>query len=396
MRLYNTESAQLEPLRVESEPIGVYVCGITPYDTTHLGHAFTYVAFDVLVRALRASGRRLRYVQNVTDVDDDVMKRARELGISWDRLAGKETALYQADMAALNVLPPDVFPRASESIPRIIALVARLLAQGHAYVSGASVYFRVNSRADYGRLSRLPRERMVELSAQRGADPDDPLKHDPLDFLLWQKSAPDEPKWESPWGAGRPGWHIECSAMALQFLGDQVDIHGGGHDLAYPHHESEIAQSESATGVSPFARIWMHVGMLHYNGEKMSKSLRNLVLVRDLLGRYDADSIRALLLGHHYRQPWEYSEDLLQSSAGWVATLKRQAASLPDDVGQGRADDVAAALADDLDTPRALRALEAAVQAGAPGWRKGAELLGLRLQPERAEAKREPRGYPIS
>ena len=394
MRLYNTESAQLEPLRVESEPIGVYVCGITPYDTTHLGHAFTYVAFDVLVRTLRAAGHRVRYVQNVTDVDDDVMKRARELGISWDRLAGKETALYQADMAALNVLPPDVFPRASESIPRIIALVARLLAQGHAYVSGANVYFRVNSRADYGRLSRLPRERMVELSAQRGADPDDPLKHDSLDFLLWQRSAADEPKWESPWGAGRPGWHIECSAMALQFLGDQVDIHGGGHDLVFPHHESEIAQSESATGVSPFARIWMHVGMLHYQGEKMSKSLRNLVLVRDLLGRYDADSIRAVLLEHHYRKPWEYSEDLLQAAAARIARLKARVASLAG--GEGHADEVAAALADDLDTPRALDALESAVQAGVPGWREGAELLGLRLQPETAEAKRQPSGYPIS
>ncbi len=396
MRLYNTESAQLQPLRVESEPIGVYVCGITPYDTTHLGHAFTYVAFDVLVRTLRAAGHRVRYVQNVTDVDDEIMKRARELGTSWDRLAGEETALYQADMAALNVLPPDVFPRASESIPRIIALVARLLAQGHAYVGGGNVYFRINSRADYGRLSRLPRERMIELSAERGADPDDPHKHDPLDFLLWQRSAPDEPSWESPWGAGRPGWHIECSAMALQFLGDQLDIHGGGHDLVFPHHESEIAQSESATGVSPFARIWMHVGMLRYQGEKMSKSLRNLVLVRDLLGRYDADSVRVLLLGHHYRQPWEYSEDLLQSAAGRVATLKRQVASLPDDPGMGRADEVAAALADDLDTPRALSALEAAVQAGAPGWRTAAELLGLRLQPERAEAKRHPSGYPIS
>jgi L-cysteine:1D-myo-inositol 2-amino-2-deoxy-alpha-D-glucopyranoside ligase len=396
MRLYNTESAKVEPLHLESEPIGVYVCGITPYDTTHLGHAFTYIVFDVLVRSLRAAGHRVRYVQNVTDVDDDVLKRARELGTSWDRLAVEETALYQADMAALNVLPPDVFPRASESVPRIIALVARLLSQGHAYVSGGNVYFRVNSRADYGRLSRLPRDRMVELSAQRGADPDDPHKHDPLDFILWQKSAPDEPKWESPWGLGRPGWHIECSAMALQFLGDQVDIHGGGHDLVFPHHESEIAQSESATGVSPFARIWMHVGMLRHQGEKMSKSLGNLVLVHDLLGRYDADSLRVLLLEHHYRESWEYSEDLVEAAAGRVAALKQRVRSLPDGSGSGRADQVAAALADDLDTPRALSALETSVRAGGQGWRRDAELLGLRLQPEAAQAKPHPSRYPVS
>jgi len=396
MRLYNTESAKVEPLRVESEPIGVYVCGITPYDTTHLGHAFTYVVFDVLVRTLRASGRRVRYVQNVTDVDDDVLKRARELGTAWDSLARKETALYQADMAALNVLPPDVFPRASESIPRIIALVARLLAQGHAYVSGGNVYFRVNSRADYGRLSRLPPERMVELSAQRGADPDDPHKHDPLDFILWQKSAPDEPRWESPWGLGRPGWRIECSAMVLQFLGDQVDIHGGGHDLVFPHHESEIAQSESATGVSPFARIWMHVGMLRYQGEKMSKSLGNLVLVHDLLGQYDADTLRVLLLEHHYRESWEYSDGLLRSAAGRVASLRQQVASLPDGSGSGRAGEVSAALDDDLDTPRALSALEVSVRGGGRGWRRDAELLGLRLQPEAAQAKPRPSRYPVS
>src|SRR5438309_5916175 len=181
MRLYNTESAKVEPLRVESEPIGVYVCGITPYDTTHLGHAFTYVVFDVLVRTLRASGRRVRYVQNVTDVDDDVLKRARELGTAWDSLARKETALYQADMAALNVLPPDVFPRASESIPRIIALVARLLAQGHAYVSGGHVYFRGNSPAGYGRLRRRPPERQDELNRHRRARPERPPTPDPLE-----------------------------------------------------------------------------------------------------------------------------------------------------------------------------------------------------------------------
>ncbi len=378
MRLWNTETRSVQPLERRDGPLGVYVCGITPYDTTHLGHAFTYVAFDVLIRALRASGREVRYVQNVTDVDDDIIKRARELGTTWDRLAATETALYQADMAALNVLPPDVFPRASESIGKIIELVGRLVAQGHAYARGGNVYFRVSSVTDYGRLSRLPRDEMVPLSAHRGADPNDPRKQDPLDFLLWQESAPGEPSWESPWGGGRPGWHIECSAMALEHLGEQVDIHGGGADLIYPHHESEIAQSESVTGVRPFARIWMHVGMLRYEGEKMSKSLRNLVLVRDLLGTYDADSIRVTLLRHHYREPWEYTEKELRAASEWVRQLEKTAR--PDGDGIGDVESaVRGALENDLDTPAALQALGQAVERGDPGWRRGAKLLGLRL-----------------
>jgi L-cysteine:1D-myo-inositol 2-amino-2-deoxy-alpha-D-glucopyranoside ligase len=317
-------------------------------------------------------------VQNVTDVDDDIIRRARELGITWDRLATKETALYEADMAALNVRAPDVFPRASQTIPKIIDLVRLLEAQGHAYQRDGNVYFRVGSVTDYGRLSRLGREEMIKLSAQRGADPNDPRKQDPLDFVLWQVSAPDEPRWESPWGEGRPGWHIECSAMALQHLGQQVDVHGGGADLIYPHHESEIAQSESVTGVRPFARIWVHVGMLRYKGEKMSKSLRNLVLVADLLRRFDADSIRVLLLRHHYREEWEYTQDQLEDAAGWTQRL-RQAARGAGDAGGDSPQAVRAALEDDLDTPRALRLLENAVTGGDAGWRSAADLLGLRL-----------------
>jgi L-cysteine:1D-myo-inositol 2-amino-2-deoxy-alpha-D-glucopyranoside ligase len=378
MRLRNTETNGIQPLERRSEPIGLYVCGITPYDTTHLGHAFTYVAFDVLVRVLRAGGQSVRYVQNVTDVDDDIIRRARELGTTWDRLADKETALYAQDMAALNVFAPDVFPRASQTIPKIIALIVRLEAQGHAYQRDGNVYFRVGSVADYGRLSRLSPKEMITLSAQRGADPNDPRKQDPLDFVLWQTSAPGEPRWESPWSVGRPGWHIECSAMALEHLGPQVDIHGGGADLIYPHHESEIAQSESATGVRPFARIWMHTGMLRYQGEKMSKSLRNLVLVHDLLPRYGADSIRVLLLRHHYREPWEYTSDQLDDAAAWTARL-RAAAKRTARASGNRASEVRAALEDDLDTPRALRLLEEAVVGGDGGWGAAAEMLGLRL-----------------
>jgi L-cysteine:1D-myo-inositol 2-amino-2-deoxy-alpha-D-glucopyranoside ligase len=381
MRLRNTETNAVQPLEPRAQPLGLYVCGITPYDTTHLGHAFTYVVFDVLVRLLRAAGQPVRYVQNVTDVDDDIIRRARELGTSWDRLAEKETALYEDDMAALNVLAPDVFPRASQTIPKIIAMIVKLEARGHAYQRDGNVYFRVGSVADYGRLSRLSPEEMITLSSQRGADPNDPRKQDPLDFVLWQASAPDEPRWESPWGVGRPGWHIECSAMALEYLGPQVDIHGGGADLIYPHHESEIAQSESVTGVRPFARIWMHVGMLGYHGEKMSKSLRNLVLVRDLLRRYDADSIRVLLLRHHYREPWEYTEDQLDDAAAWTKRMREATNRL----GNGGGDSALAVrtpLENDLDTAGALRELDEAVRAGDRGWRAAADLLGLRLGPE--------------
>jgi len=378
MRLRNTETNAVQPLERRPQPLGIYVCGITPYDTTHLGHAFTYVVFDVLVRALRASGQAVRYVQNVTDIDDDIIRRARELGTTWDRLAVEETTLYERDMEALNVLAPDVFPKASQTIPKIIALIARLEAQGHAYQRDGNVYFRVGSVVDYGRLSRLSREQMIKLSAERGGNPKDPRKQDPLDFVLWQASVPGEPRWESPWGDGRPGWHIECSAMALEHLGPQVDIHGGGADLIYPHHESEIAQSESATGVRPFARIWMHVGMLRYQGEKMSKSLRNLVVVRDLLPRYDADSIRVLLLRHHYREPWEYTEDQLDDAAAWTKRLRAMA----DRSGHGSGNSllaVRAALEDDLDTARALRVLEDALGSGEGDWRAAADLLGLRL-----------------
>ncbi|HET9847613.1 MAG TPA: cysteine--tRNA ligase [Candidatus Dormibacteraeota bacterium] len=379
MRLRNTESQTVQPLEPLDRPVRLYVCGITPYDTTHLGHAFTYVTFDVLVRALRAAGRQVRYVQNVTDVDDDIIRRARELGTTWDHLAAKETALFAADMAALNVHAPDVLPRATQAIPQIIRLISRLEAQGHAYQRDGNVYFRVGSVTDYGRLSRLSRSEMIRLSGERGADPNDPRKQDPLDFVLWQASAPGEPHWPSPWSKGRPGWHIECSAMILEYLGDQVDVHGGGSDLIFPHHESEIAQSESVTGVRPFARIWAHVGMLGYRGAKMSKSLKNLVLVQDLRRRFDADSIRVLLLGHHYREPWEYTEDQLLDADGWTRRLREVAAKIDGGDGEG-ARAVRAALDDDLDTPRALQLLEQSVAAGDGSWRAAADLLGLRLQ----------------
>jgi L-cysteine:1D-myo-inositol 2-amino-2-deoxy-alpha-D-glucopyranoside ligase len=262
-------------------------------------------------------------------------------------------------------------------------LVSKLEAQGHAYARDGNVYFRIGSIADYGRLSRLSRDAMIELSAERGGDANDARKQDPLDFVLWQQSAEGEPRWPSPWGDGRPGWHIECSAMALEHLGEQLDIHGGGADLVFPHHESEIAQSEAATGVRPFSKIWAHVGMLRYQGEKMSKSLRNLVLVRDLLMRYDADSIRVLLLRHHYREPWEYTEDQLKDAAAWTDGLRRARQSSSQAAGSKNMAAVQQALEDDLDTPRALELVEQAVKNGDPDWPEAARLLGLRLDAAR-------------
>jgi L-cysteine:1D-myo-inositol 2-amino-2-deoxy-alpha-D-glucopyranoside ligase len=271
-----------------------------------------------------------------------------------------------------------VFPHASQTVPKMIAMAGRLEASGHAYARQGNLYYRVASFPEYGRLSHASREQMIAWSRERGGDPSDPRKEDPLDFLLWQRSLADEPAWDSPWGAGRPGWHIECSAMALEHLGPQVDIHGGGEDLIFPHHESEIAQSEAATGVRPFVRTWAHIGMLRYRGEKMSKSLKNLVLVRDLLGRFDADSIRVLLLRHHYRESWEYTEDQMAAAADWTARL-RSGGAPPTDGSPGRSGEVLDALEDDLDTPAALQRLAELVRADDPGWPIAAGLLGLQL-----------------
>ena len=300
--LYDSRTLRKEPFVPPSQPVTIYVCGVTPYDTTHLGHAFTYVFFDTLIRYLRFQGNATRYVQNVTDVDDDIMRKSRELGTTWDALAETETRRYQQDMASLNVLPPDVFPRASGEIAKILDIIRVLMDEGFAYQSNGNVYFSVEKDPDYGSLSHLSREEMLPIANQRGNNPDDPHKRHPLDFVLWQESLPDEPRWDSPWGAGRPGWHIECSAMALHYLGDTVDIHGGGADLLFPHHESEIAQSVHYTGRHPFVRHWVHTAMVELDGEKMSKSLGNLVLVRKLLKHHTADAIRLMLLGHRHTE----------------------------------------------------------------------------------------------
>ncbi|MDP8958384.1 MAG: cysteine--tRNA ligase [Actinomycetota bacterium] len=346
-------------------PVRLYVCGVTPYDTTHVGHARTYVVFDVLVRHLIASGRTVRYIQNVTDVDESIIKRAAELGEPYQELGDRYTRTYLEDMSALGVLPADLYPKASEAIPYIQQLVEDLMGSDKAYRTERGVYFRIASADDYGKLSRLPRPRMGELYAEQDqAELDDPHKEDELDFALWRPAAPDEPSWPSPWGAGRPGWHIECSALALAHLGDQLDIHGGGADLVYPHHESELAQSEALTGKEPFARFWVHVGLVLLEGRKMSKSAGNMVFVRDLLGGYSGDSLRLHLLGTHYREPLDFDQEDLGAAAR-LADRLAEAARLPAREGEAkevRANEAErrflASLDDDLDTPRAIGALE--------------------------------------
>ncbi|MEI7624025.1 MAG: cysteine--tRNA ligase, partial [Actinomycetes bacterium] len=299
MHLYDT--ARREVVAFEPGPVVLmYTCGITPYDATHLGHAATYVTYDVLQRRLRDLGHETRCVRNVTDVDDDLLRKARELGVHYLDLAAAETARFDADMEALNVIECWSEPRATSAIADIRGFIGMVLDQGHAYESGGSVYFDVSSFDRFGQVSHYDRQEMIDLARQHGGNPDDPNKRDPLDFVLWQPSAPDEPSWESLWGPGRPGWHIECSALALRELDTTIDLHGGGSDLIFPHHECEAAQSEAATG-QPFVRHWMHQAMVRMDGEKMSKSLGNLVFISELRKSWDVRAIRLAIVSHHYR-----------------------------------------------------------------------------------------------
>ena len=314
IKVYNTMTRQKEEfIPQDGRRIGIYVCGVTPYSHTHLGHARPSIVWDVVKKFLRSQGYDTYHVQNFTDVDDKIIARANEAGMSALELAKEFIAEHLACMDALGVERADVYPKVSEHIPEIIALVERLIDNGHAYAADGNVFFDVSSFAEYGKLSNQKRDELLEGTR---FDPD-PAKRSPEDFALWKKAKPGEPAWDSPWGPGRPGWHIECSAMSHKYLGCEFDFHGGGSDLIFPHHENEIAQSEAATGKT-LARYWVHNGMLNLQDAKMSKSLGNIVNVQDLVARYPKELIRYYILSTHYRSELEYYEGKLdEMSRGW-------------------------------------------------------------------------------
>lgn len=363
MKLYNSLTRQKEIFSpLQKKEVTLYVCGITPNNATHLGHAFTYVSFDTLIRFLRFQDYNVKYLQNATDINDgdDVIKQAKELGKTWQEVADFWIAHFKTQMQALHVLEPTYYIKASSAIPKIIEINKVLQEKGFAYEKDSNVYFDIQKDPHYGELCKFTREQMVVISKERGNDPDDPRKKHPLDFVLWIK-ADQDPSWESPWGNGRPGWHIECSAMINDYLGDQIDIHGGGRDLIFPHHESEIAQSENYTDKKPFVKTWMHTAMVLYQGEKMSKSLGNLVLVADLLKKFDPFVIRWTLLSHHYRDPWEFREEELDEIDEKIERIQaiEKAGHIHEETKKNNhhLSPFITAMEDDLHTPKALDTL---------------------------------------
>lgn len=405
MKIYNTLTERKEEFVPQGDVIKMYVCGITPYDHSHLGHAMSAIFFDTIRRYLKYRGYQVKYVQNVTDIEDKIINRANQRGIPPAELAEKYTRSYFEDMSALNVLPPDITPRATQEIPKIIEIVQGLIEKGFAYrTPDGSVYFRVTRVPDYGKLSHRTLDMMMAGARVEIGE----YKEHPMDFALWKAAKPQEPAWESPWGKGRPGWHIECSAMSLKYLGETLDIHGGGQDLIFPHHENEIAQSESFTGKKPFVRYWMHNGMVQVGAEKMSKSLGNLVTIKDVLARYSPDAIRIFILSSHYRSPLSYSEEGLESAEKGAERMTRAASreevsgqsGLPLDAEPFRRDFIEA-MDDDFNTAQAMgilfdlaRAINQAADAGQSiaAARKllkelAGEVLGLRLSTPEVKAE---------
>jgi len=370
MRLYDT--ARKEVLPFEPGPVvTMYECGITPYDSTHLGHASTALLYDLLQRRLLDLGHEVRSVRNITDVDDSILGRARELGVHYLDLAAAETARFDDDMQALGLLASWSEPRATSAIADIRGFIGMVLDRGHAYQAGGGVYFDVATFPEFGSVSGYSREEMLAYAAERGGNVEDPHKRDPLDFVLWQPSLDDEPSWDSLWGPGRPGWHIECSALAMRELGTTIDLHGGGADLIFPHHECERAQSEAATG-EPFVRHWMHQAMVRMDGEKMSKSLGNLVFVSELRQEWDPMAIRLMIIENHYRTSWEWDDTRLPRAAERLERWRAAGA------GDGGLEAVRTALDDDLDVPTALAAIDRAVAAD-EGVSVSASLLGIQV-----------------
>jgi len=396
--LYDTASRskrEFEPL--DAGHVRMYVCGPTVWDLAHIGNARPVVVFDVLYRLLKTLYPRVTYVRNITDVDDKINAAAKERGVPIGEITAKTTEAFHADMAALGALAPDVEPRATGHIPEMIALIEALIAKGHAYAAEGHVLFHVPSMADYGKLSGRNRDELVAGARVEVA----PYKKDPADFVLWKPSSPDLPGWDSPWGRGRPGWHIECSAMSAKHLGLTFDIHGGGRDLIFPHHENEVAQSVCGHG-QPFVRYWVHNGFLTVNGDKMSKSLGNFRTVRELLAQAPGEAIRLALLSTQYRQPLDWTEAGMRQARnrldGWYVALKSAGAGKASQSNHPLYGDFSEALGDDLNTPRALAAVDALVgevnKTRAPdavaGLRQAGALLGLLQQDPEAWFKWQP------
>lgn len=355
MQIFDTARGEIVPFEPGPE-VRMYVCGITPYDSTHLGHANTYLTYDLLIRRLEDLGHEVKLVRNITDVDDSILPKARELGVDFLDLAAQETDRFHGDMVALNTRPVFNEPHATKWVAEMVEIIETLEAKGHTYAVEGTVFYDVSTFPSFGALSGYTEDQMIEFSAERGGNPDDPRLRNPLDFVLWQPSLPDEPTWPSPWGEGRPGWHIECSAMSMGILGPTLDLHGGGSDLIFPHHECSRAQSEAANGVT-FAKHWMHGGMVGYEGTKMSKSLGNLVFVSKLSKTHDPRAIRLALMRHHYRTDWEWFDDDIEIGADLLDRMYRAAHADGGPNPAGYADRVRAALDDDLDAPTVLELL---------------------------------------
>lgn len=357
LSIYNTLSKTKEPLKpLQGNQVRMYVCGMTVYDFCHIGHARVMVAFDVVARWVRQRGYKLTYVRNITDIDDKIIRRAQENGESFAVLTDRMIAAMHEDEARLNVQRPDLEPRATDHIVGMHAMIQTLIDKGFAYAPGnGDVYYRVGKFAGYGKLSR---RKIEDLKIGARIEVDE-AKEDPLDFVLWKAAKPGEPSWESPWGNGRPGWHIECSVMSTCCLGETFDIHGGGPDLVFPHHENEIAQSEAATG-KPYANTWMHAGAVRVDGEKMSKSLGNFFTIREVLEKYHPEVVRYLLVSSHYRSPINYSEDSLKEAKGALERFYNGLKGLPEAIaagGEAFAERFGAAMDDDFNSPEACAVL---------------------------------------
>ena len=359
MKLYNTLSGIAETFKSSDNVVKMYVCGVTPYSQSHVGHAFRAVVFDVLRRYLEFKGYFVKHVENFTDIDDKMIQRAESLGVSIEKLADDNINVYLDEIKKMNILSAHAYPRATQEIPKIIEMIEGLIEKGFAYCIQGSVYFRVRSDSDYGKLGRRSLDSMkagsrVEVNEN---------KEDVMDFALWKCEKPGEPSWNSPWGLGRPGWHIECSAMALNHLGFPIDIHGGGQDLVFPHHENEVAQSESYVGSQPMSRYWVHNGLMRLGSGKMSKSEGNLVTVKDALQNHSADALRLFFLSAHYRSPLSYTEQGVRAQNRAVERLRnamssRSTGGSPDTVEiEDFKNRFVSAMDDDLNTPRAIAVL---------------------------------------